>query len=87
MGCDRNLFTLRLVLNHMRGEWQWQAAAEGWGRGAGAAKKTAGGLPCRTGPALQPRYQGGGSTPRPLGQIKGWRDGAIKERMKRTNDE
>lgn len=28
MGCDRNLFTLRLVLNQMEGEWQWQAAAE-----------------------------------------------------------
>lgn len=42
MGCDRNLFTLRLVLNQTRGEWQWQAAAEGWGRGAGAAEKTAG---------------------------------------------
>lgn len=32
MGCDRNLFTLRLVLNQTRGEWQWQAAAQGWGR-------------------------------------------------------
>lgn len=43
MGCDRNLFTLRLVLNQTRGEWQWQAAAEGLGgRGAGAAEKTAG---------------------------------------------
>ncbi len=41
MGCDRNLFTLRLVLNQTRGEWQWQAAAEGWGkRGAGAAEKS-----------------------------------------------
>lgn len=30
MGCDRNLFTLRLVLNQTEGEWQWQAAA---GRG------------------------------------------------------
>lgn len=42
MGCDRNLFTLRLVLNQTQGEWQWQAAAEGWGRGAGVAEKTAG---------------------------------------------
>lgn len=32
MGCDRNLFTLRLVLNQTRGEWRWQAAAQGWGR-------------------------------------------------------
>lgn len=29
MGCDRNLFTLRLVLNQMQGEWLWQAAVEG----------------------------------------------------------
>lgn len=39
MGCDRNLFTLRLVLNQTPGEWQWQAAAEGAGWGAGAAGK------------------------------------------------
>lgn len=48
MGCDRNLFTLRLVLNQTRGEWQWQAAAEeerggaqGGGKGAGVAQETA----------------------------------------------
>jgi len=35
MGCDRNLFTLRLVLNQTRGEWQWQAAAEERGGGGG----------------------------------------------------
>lgn len=35
MGCDRNLFTLRLVLNQTRGEWQWQAAAVEWGGGWG----------------------------------------------------
>lgn len=47
MGCDRNLFTLRLVLNQTRGEWRWQAAAEeerggaqGEGKGAGVAQKT-----------------------------------------------
>lgn len=35
MGCDRNLFTLRLVLNQTQGEWQWQAAAVEWGGGQG----------------------------------------------------
>lgn len=35
MGCDRNLFTLRLVLNQTRGEWQWQATAVEWGKGEG----------------------------------------------------
>lgn len=40
MGCDRNLFTLRLVLNQKQGEWQWQSAAEGCSRGAGVAEKT-----------------------------------------------
>lgn len=35
MGCDRNLFTLRLVLNQTQGEWQWQAAAVEWGGGWG----------------------------------------------------
>lgn len=79
MGCDRNLFTLRLVLNQTRGEWRWQAAGAGRCIGGGGS----GGLPCHTGPALQPPLQGGGSWPRPLG----WRDGGRKGRMKRTNDE
>lgn len=39
MGCDRNLFTLRLVLNQTRGEWQWQAAAQGWGSRASRSLK------------------------------------------------
>lgn len=29
MACDRNLFTLSLVLNQTQGEWRWQAAMEG----------------------------------------------------------
>lgn len=41
MGCDRNLFTLRLVLNQTRGKWQWQAAAEGWGGGQVQQRKMA----------------------------------------------
>lgn len=31
--------------------------------------------------------QGGGSSPRPLGCIEGWRDGAGKGCMKRSKDE
>lgn len=56
MGCDRNLFTLRLVSNQTRGKWLWQAAAEGWGQGAGVAEENGWGLSCRTGPALQPPF-------------------------------
>lgn len=88
MGCDRNLFTLRLVLNQTRGEWQWQATAVGWvevvvGRGIRCGSENGGGL----GAASKPPHQGRGSSPRPLGPIEGWRDGASEGRMKRTNDE
>lgn len=82
MGCDRNLFTLRLVLNQTWGEWQWQAAAEGWG----------GGQVCHVAqvqhynPPPHPP-QGKGSSPRPSRWIEGWREGASKGCMKRTNDE
>lgn len=77
MGCDRNLFTLRLVLNQTWGEWQWQV---GWG--AGAAKKTA--RVCHVAqvqhynPPPPHPPQGKGSSPRPSRWIEGWREGASK---------
>lgn len=72
MGCDRNLFTLRLVLNQTRGEWQWQAAAEGWGMarggGAGAVEKTAGVCHVAQVQHYNLPAEGGGSSPRPSGR-------------------
>lgn len=82
MGCDRNLFTLRLVLNQTQGEWQWQAAAEGW-RGAvgeaGGAQKAA--WIRHVAPVHHYNHPllVGGSSPR------GWRDGKDGE-MERARD-
>lgn len=88
MGCDRNLFTLRLVLNQTRGEWQWQAAAQGCGRGsggrrAGRAEQTArfyhvAREPCYNPASLPPPPPLGGSSPRPLGRGGGCRQRARK---------
>lgn len=87
MGCDRNLFTLRLVLNQTQGKWQWQAAAEGWGGGQVQQRKMA--KVCHvtqvqqyTPPIMHPPPAGQRVISKALG-IKG----ASKGWMKRTNSE
>lgn len=75
MGCDRNLFTLRLVLNQTQGEWRWQAAAQGWGRG-GRWKCT--GLPLQPPP---PCRMEGGVISKAFGtdiKMEGWEKGCEK---------
>lgn len=61
--------------------------SRGVGQGGRYGKENGGGLPCRTGPALQPPSGVEGHLQGPLGEVEGWRDGASKGCMKRTNDE